>query len=267
MNRAKLVRWKGFSSITIITTIKTIATTVTMAMVGAVSASAQIISWNGSGGLLPWDPAVRASSRFTVNFPGPADTTATMSGGVLQIRDGSAGSSIDVIKPITLAPADSWAVQSILKVNSHSRSGLDFGPEFGIADTSRQALLGIARDRFGILTFGGGGYVDGLSFAMDTTDAFHVFRITKSGSTISVYADDMITPKFTLPYTHLGVSDGTALAFLTITSSNGTASFDIQDYAYNAGSTVVPEPSGVMPCVMLVCIFLGRLRSRSSRPA
>lgn len=186
----------------------------------------------------------------------------TRTGGVLQIRDGSAGSSIDASRLVTLTSADDWAVQSTLKVNSHSRTGLDYGPQFGMQDTTHQSFLGLATNRIGILTFGGGGFVDNLTYTMDTTNAFHFYRIIKSGSTVSVYADDMATPKFSLPYADLAASGGTAQAFLTITSSAGTASFDVQDYTYNTGSTVVPEPGIVVFAVAAAFAKLFRRHGR-----
>ena len=135
-------------------------------------------------------------------------------------------------------------MQSSLRVIDHSRPGLDYGPEFGIVDTTHQALLGLARDRIGIVTFGGGGFVDGVSVPMNTIDGLHLYRIVKSGPTISVYADDMTISRFTLPYSHLGASGGIALAFLTDTSSNGSTQFDIASYAYVTGTTAIPEPAG-----------------------
>jgi hypothetical protein len=219
------------------------------------------VTWDGSAGLLPWDVSLPAS--YIVNFPGPPDTTAVLSGGVLQVRDNSAGSSVDITRTIALTAADDWAVQSSLKVINHSRPGLDYGPEFGIVDTTHQALLGLARDRIGIVTFGGGGFVDDVSFPMNTTDSLHVYRIIKSGQTISVYADDMTTSKFTLPYSDLGASGGIALAFLTDTSSNGTAQFDIANYSYATGTTAIPEPGSILIVggLGLLAWHRGRLRA------
>ncbi len=227
-----------------------------LALVSSVAVAAPI-TWDGSSGVLPWDASRPANQRYAVSFPGPPDTTAVLAGGVLQIRDNSAGSSVDATLPITLTSADNWVVQSSIRVISHSRTGLDYGPEFGIVDTTHQALLGLATDRIGIVTFGGGGWVDGVNFPMTTTDGQHLYRIVKSGTTVSVYADDMATPKFSLPYADLGASGGIALAFLTDTSSNGTTSFDIANYAFDTGTTSIPEPGGLPVVVLIVACGLG----------
>lgn len=98
---------------------------------------------------------------------------------------------------------------------------------------------------------------------MKTTDAFHVYRLIKAGQVVSLYVDDMTTPKFSLPYTDLGASGGTAQAFLVNTSSSGTAAFDIASFAYDTGTTLIPEPG--MGALGLGLLAMGRRRSSYRR--
>jgi hypothetical protein len=227
------------------------------------SAAAGPVAWEGADGLAPWDPAVPASRRFAVNFPGPPDTAAVVAGGVLRVRDGSAGSSVDVTRPVAVGVADDWVVQETLRVIDHQRPGLpDFAATFGLQDPSRQAYLAVARDRIGILTFGGGGYVDGTTYALDTTDRPHLYRVVRGGPSVSVYVDDTDVARLTVPYASLAASDGTGMAILTNTSSFGTASFDVSAFAYDVGTTQIPEPTATVATIVAGAAAWGGRRRR-----
>jgi len=226
-----------------------------------------VISWHASSGVLPNDPSIPSESRFSIVTEG----MLSLETGFLHVSDTrtSGGSrKMQIVKTDVdpIQPADSWAYQVQLKMNSHSRPTANWGAEVGIRDVARFPVILIARDRVGFAGYNSDSFIDGRVHRLDTTDGFHTYRVVKDGENVELFVDDFGSAVLTIPYGRMQSSSGTH--FRVGTSGKGVANFDVRSFAFNPSGTVIPEPSSLMLLTgglsalgLVVCRGRRRLRS------
>ncbi len=202
--------------------------------------SDNIVSWHASSGVPPYDSSIPESQRF-----GTGSTTYySMQDGFLNINETSlSGSSAitksDAIEPIL--PSSDWAFMIELRMNSHDRPGFDTGSGTGVdTESGRRVGFNVARDAIGVpdQVSGLDDWHAGGVYFMDTTDAFHSYRVTKSGDTVHIFVDDLPDPVISLPFLVFGFGGGgTTRVTLSVTSNPGVANFDVRSFVVNTEGT------------------------------
>jgi hypothetical protein len=217
------------------------AMTAVVAALGS-TAHAGIVGWTAESGLLPSDSSFSASARFELS--GQADYV-TLGANGLAFEDTTPSLKVAFRKPdIPVQPPVEFAYQISLRVNSHSRTNLDWAAFTGIVDDSKSILLIVSTDAVGFAGTSANSYVGGASYSLDTTKAFHDYRVIKASDTVSLFVDDSQTPAISLPYssfTHWTVTEHMVL--LSGSSQNGTADFEVKEFYYNLEGTTIPEPA------------------------
>ena len=212
-------------------------------------ASADIVSWRASSGVLPDDPSIPPEDRFTT----AGGAYVSLGPGFLNVNDTSTVDNVRIknlnIDPI--AASQSWMYQVDLRVNSHDRAVLDYATNPGIRDEERNGMILIARDKVGFEGPSGYSFADDVYHEMDTTDDFHVYRVVKESSQVHLFVDSFVTPLLTLPYDHLIPGGDDSQVRLASTSNQGTANYDVRSFIANTNGTVIPEPS------TLALLFMG----------
>jgi len=220
------------------------ATTVVVAfgLMCSGSVYAELIYWNASSGVAPWDSALPPSQRWSGGGPG----MTYVPGQFVNLNDlGSGGLGMAKGDTFTVvAPGAAWAYQTEVRVNSHSRDLLDWGVEGGV-DLGPQGLrLAIARDRVGFQGNDGNSWLNGISVPLDETDNFRTYRVTHSEGIVSLYVDTFDAPVITFA---LAGSSGQAYVIGASTSSGGAANLDVRGFGFNPSGTFIPAPtSGVL---------------------
>jgi len=203
---------------------------------------ATTISWDGTTGLLPSDPSIKPQSRFeVVNYA----SYLSMNDKYLNITDTSDGLEVDLIKD-DIAPilsTDNWFYQVELRMNSHSRPKLDWGADLGVATIDKWAMIVISSDFIGFESANGNSLVNGCSYAMDTTDGFHTYRVSKIDDTISLFVDTFDIPVLSILYGDLEASDWNHIR-LAASSGPGVCDYDVKKFKFH--STPVPEPTSIL---------------------
>lgn len=206
-------------------------------------ASAGIVEWKASSGLMPTDSSLPPAARYELT----GESDYAFLSDVLQIQDTSSPLQVGLSKKdIPASPPAEFAFQIELRMGSHSRTGLDWGAFTGIVDGVKPVLLVISTEAVGFAGNNANSYVEGASYALDTTDVFHTYRVTKSGNTVDLFVDEIAEPVVSCLYSAFidwTVTDHMVL--LAGTSQNGTAAFEVSEFAYNLEGTDVPEPATV----------------------
>jgi len=233
-------------------------------VVGANPTFADIISWHASSGVLPDDPSIPAASRFNV---AGERSYLSMENGFMNVDD--PGPSYVMIRKDdmgTIPDPEAWTWQVELRMNDHSRPTLDWGAEVGIATSERWAMILVAKNAIGFTADNGNGFVNGISYAMDTTDDFHTYRFARESGLASLYVDASASAVLSVPYDALRLrptSTGSHVRMLD-SESIAVSNFDVRSFAYNLNGTAVPEPNTT---VLLLCaaitllVFARRKRS------
>ena len=94
----------------------------------------------------------------------------------------------------------------------------------------------------GFIGFNGDSYINNATFAVDTTDDFHRFRVVKDSGTVDLYVDSFDTPVLTVGYNDL-IASSTSLIQMAGTTSYGTMNYDVRSFIANTNGTYIPEPS------------------------
>ena len=214
---------------------------VVVVLAGKAVALGAFLSWHASSGVLPDDPSIPVGQRFQIT-----DTTSfvSMQDGFLNVNDTVRAEKV-FIRKFDIDPIeadDPWAYQVELRMNSHERWYLDYGARGGIADQSKWGVLSIGKDRVGFQGYSGNSFVNNASFAVNTTDDFHAFRIVKNSGSVSLYVDVFDTPALTVPYADLEPSLTTRI-YMVASSPYGTSNYDVRSFIANTSGTFIPEPS------------------------
>ena len=203
-------------------------------MVSSVS-YANVISWDASSGLIPSDPTIDEASRFVLSGD---SSWLSLENGYMNISDSSNVNQLN-FQNFTTVPTDQgsdWAFEVELRMNSDSRPEFDYGVSLGITVENKRSFIAIANDGVGFLD--DVDYLNGQSFSLDTTDDFHIYKVTKTGDTVSLYMDEIDTPVISLNYGLFPVYEGHGTSVtLAMTSNPGMTDFDIKKFSY------VPEPA------------------------
>jgi hypothetical protein len=211
--------------------------------------------WHASSGLLPSDPSIPSEDRFTILRHGEY---LTMDDGFMNVSDTGTGSSDDVglfkSDIPTIPEAGSWAYQTELRINSHSRPILDFGARVGIIDQARWGLIAIASDKVGFEGEKGNSFVNNAYYSLDATDDFHTYRVVKDSGLVELFVDVFDSPVLSLPYSDLHPTSGSEVR-LTVTSGQGVADYDVRSFGFNTHGTELPK--GVVPEPSQNVLFLG----------
>ncbi len=107
----------------------------------------------------------------------------------------------------------------------------------------RKTRLLVASDKVGFAGHSAAHYVDDISYAMDTTDAFHTYTVIMSGETVSLFMDGAADAVISIPFDHFEGDSQQNFIRLATTSNSGTADFDVRAFYYNLDGTAIPEPS------------------------
>jgi len=206
---------------------------------------AQIISWEASSGLLPSDSSLPAEQRF--HLRGEL-SYVSLKNGIMHISD-SGPTGIAFVKtnndPVGPIPAigakDEWVLQVTLRMNSHQREEYDFGAAIGL-DEARNVRLAISRDRVG---FGSRkGWLDDLSYPLNTTESFHTYLVVKRQGVVQLFIDGKVDPVLSVSYDRFNKSVYPRTLYLVSTSSPGVADFDVLSFKANlSGPAFLGTPS------------------------
>ena len=223
---------------------------------------ASIISYDADIGVLPSDISIPATDRFDET----GAMFSTVVGELLVVEDTSSSvkTTFERISP-PIQETTIGAYQITMKVISSNRPTLNIAGAVGFNDANKTVRIAMAPDRIGFLAAGGG-----LSFThsipLDTTNGFHTYRVLKhSNNTVQLFVDDLDTPVLDFPYSQLESlssidigpnTDG--IAYLWQGSNQGTSLVEIESFAYNVGSTDVPEPSSATYVIVLAAWALRR---------
>lgn len=196
----------------------------------------QIVSWNASSGLLPFDASIPADQRFAF---GGNPSFVSMQDGFMNINETSTTFTVAISKTdiVPIDASDAWAFEIELRTNSHDRPVFDVGASTGIDGGGKRAFLLIARDAIGFGDLGGvDAWQEGGVHFMDTTDSFHVYRVIKSEGLVRVFVDNSTTPVVTLSHADFTPVESTKI-WLAQTSNPGVADFDIRRFVVNPNGT------------------------------
>ena len=192
-------------------------------------------SWYACSGVMSYDSSIPLSQRFSVHGD---SALATLAAGALHYDDGSTTQGISILRDYTsIDPLQDWTYEVTARVYSSERDNLNYAFATDVSDNTASGLLLIAPDAIGfsgdICTWS---WLD--SYSVDTTDAYHTYRENKTGDTLSVFMDDMVSPCLTVNHADLMGSARDRIV-LGATSDQGLADFDISECHWN----VVPEPT------------------------
>lgn len=116
-----------------------------------------------------------------------------------------------------------WAVEARVHLIEQSATTVvdRGGVHLGASDGARYFLLVLHPDKIEFLEVGGAGPFAGTSsFAMDTTDGFHVYRMEVSGPEVDVFVDGTLV----MSATNGGSTSGKVFAFGDLFYENGSLS-------------------------------------------
>ena len=222
-------------------------------MVSSVS-YANVISWDASSGLIPSDPTIDEASRFVLSGD---SSWLSLENGYLNVSDDSNVDQLNFQNFITVPTDQSndWAFQIELRMNSHARPDFDYGVTLGITVENKRSFIAIATDGVGFL--GDVDFLNSQSYLIDTTDDFHLYKVTKTGDTVSLYVDTFDTPVLSLGYDLFPTYEGHGTSLtMAMTSNPGTSDFDIKNFTY------VPEPVTISMFALGGIILRRRMKSK-----
>ncbi|MBN2448586.1 MAG: PEP-CTERM sorting domain-containing protein [Phycisphaerae bacterium] len=207
-------------------------------LVCAAVAFADSGSWYASSGLMPYDSLIPEAQRFTA-FGDPSYGTLGVDG--LNYNDPSTTENLSIRREYTeIDPAADWTYQVTARVNSCERDYLNYAFATGVSNDTESCLLMVAPDAIGF-TGDTNGWTWLVSYSVDTTDAFHTFRVTKTADMIDVFVDGMTSPCLSVDRNTL-VGWTRNRVSLGDSSHNGMANFDISEFHWD----IVPEPTTLM---------------------
>lgn len=207
----------------------------------SVCAEGTSVSWNGSSGLLPWDPSIPSNNLFTVTGP---TSDITLVNDYLHI---DTQHKINVRKTDcpTVNASDWRAVDIELRMNSYYRNpSLNWGAGIGMANGGGYFVLLVSGDKVGFAGYNADSYIDGLYYSMDTTNAFHDYLITDNGTYVDLFIDGNPSPRLQIPIGDFLGSTGNTL-YLAGTSESGFANFDVSSFTYTTDLATAPVPEPV----------------------
>ena len=203
-----------------------------------------IVSWEASSGLLPSDLSIPVDQRFVLSGN---LAWLSLTSELLNIQDKSSTYQLNFKNHNTLPDAQSdWMYQIELRMNSHARPNWNFGATTGFTINGRRIFLAIAKDQIGFI--GNDAFLNGKTYSIDTTNGFHLYKVTNESDSVNLYIDGSTLPALSIPYMDFPViSDNGTAVDLVQTSNPGVADFDIQSFTYNTnGISPVPEPATML---------------------
>jgi hypothetical protein len=151
----------------------------------------------------------------------------------MNIDDTIASQEVDIIKEDidTILSDENWVYQVELRMNSHDRPRLDWGAELGVVTEDRWGMIIISRNAVGFEGAGGNSFINGLSYTMDTTDDFHIYRVEKVFDTVNLFIDSFDNPVLSVIYGDLYPSDFPHIR-LAASSGPGISNFDVRSFLF-----------------------------------
>jgi lectin-like protein len=198
----------------------------------------QIIAWDASSGLLPSDGSIPADQRFVLNGD-PA--WANILPEHMNVVDDSTTFQFKFFKDDfgSISASSDWAYQIELRVN-WSQPGVDHGGHHGIRDEGKDGFLLLDSDKVGFLSADGIPW--SLSYALDTTDGFHHYRVTKTTGIVRLFVDHNDEPSLVFAYDQLlDNTSGPTRVDLGGTSNPGMTDFDVGYFSFNPSGTELPD--------------------------
>lgn len=220
---------------------------------------AESLSWSASSGVAPWDASVPDAERFTIGSSAASDPSfLSFGGGAIRVTDTSNVFDAQLLKSLTAVPSGTdWAFQVEMRMISHARPGFDWGASVRVEHESRQFSFLVSESAVGFEGYNGDSFLGDASYALDTTDGFHTYRMTKSGGTVALFVDAVDVPILSVSETLFGSNSKTGLTFFPIITSNGgEVEYEVRGFAYNVGTaTLVPLPSAAWAGLTLLCLI------------
>jgi hypothetical protein len=228
---------------------------------GAVPALATDIKWVNTDNIDPWSGSVPASQRF-VKYDSEQSVEITRGSGgngdlfffdgddtTVNNDDNSCNMHKNDSDTYVAANSD-FAFQVLVKLSSHARDGLNCGFASTVRLPGGYSVIVAAK-----ITGTGGqvGFVDPANFSpgsdptswldsepvTSVSDDFHLIRVVRSGTTLTLYFDDLTTPLLSITK-----SDSSTAGNATLVAG-GTTNFGVMQYYmrgvwYNLGGTCLP---------------------------
>lgn len=242
-------------------------------VVNAAHGGGEIVQYYASSGLLPSSSVIPESQRFTQLGRG---SLAAMGPGELHITDDSTVHEIKYVRTPTVLRDQNVVLELTARVLWADRDHINLAGETAFHDDLRFIALVLCPDRVGFQADIRGN-VWLASYAMDTTDAYHDYRIVKSGQdVVELFIDDSPTPLLSANYEDFPLKDAASNsayphgAMIPWQGSNqGLGEVSITYFGYNTDGTVIPEPATMGLMVFGAAGLLRRRRrgaARTSRP-
>jgi hypothetical protein len=143
----------------------------------AAPSSARLIAWEATSGLLPWDTLIPEVDRFTASG---RLAFAVLTPTALHINDATVPERIVIERAEPMGTAR--ALQIDARIIAVVRNPPAFALQSGVADGERYVPLGVTPTGVGFISEGGTGWIDGLYFELDTTDAIHRYDHQRVGA-------------------------------------------------------------------------------------
>ena len=218
----------------------------------------EIISWDASSGIMPFDSSIPLEERFLLSGE---SSFVSLQQESLNINDTSNPLFVGFTNHTTLPTANNdWAYQAEIKINSHTRPNWEYGAVTGFSIDGKFLFTVISSDKVGFS--GPGEFLNGQTYSMDTTNDFHIYRVVKTSDIVSMYVDVFNTPVLTIAYDEFySYSDHGTKVALAETSNPGLANFDVKNFIYNTNGITIPEPTTLSILTLGALTLLNRKKS------